>query len=1169
MKTQIRTFAALILIGVGLTAALLAYAAPTASTVPAADYPAPIVQDSWIDANQPDANFGGDTSLHVGLVMDPATGRLGERQTLVQFDLSGLPAGATIVTATLQLYQTAASGSDAYQIRPDAALASWQEAAVTWNSRPATGNLGDPALTLDYASGWKQWDVTQIVRAWQTGRMPNYGIVLVGLNVGVPPSERVFASRNATAWPTLTIVYEGGATATSTHTSTPTASPTKTPTPTSTPTHTQSPTPTATPSPTATRTPTTTPSPTVMPTLIPIVQPTPFVFQYQAPCAWCGNPVSFTHARVTQGLEEDLTGNTSYDRIAGKDTLARFWLKAAASAVKVTSAACQVYYWNGSSDVLMGTVPGVMGWNWIYTWDTYPSTTNAVNCWIPGSVVNNEGWYKIRAIVNDSDGRTWQSTLGGYRLFLPTADYFGLFLFPLFIPSNIIPEANTHPFLTPAELAHLTGITMQTFQRVQPLRSGIEAISLDGLNQHVAGLRYYLSPNPLTCQPSWSFDQCNTAGRAEGNRQLNLFNLWAWWANTFLGKHVDYLHWGELVAPQDHTGGGQSCWSGQRIGGQGISLDDIDGGIMVQEVAHCQGLVWVGPHANPADHPHSATRNILMWPGQLMVNFRNRQDYGDVWSVMNGILERWDDQLMMEGFEWNRLRGIFLGSDPCGGGGCAQAASLGTNDQRFFLSGTMDPQDHWTTDLSMIITAPVPLPPTPPQGEYAVVVLNNSNTELARWPFDVSFAVTHDEPPPFVSFDFIVPYPQGATAVRVVHGSTVLAELRPPAQGPSVAFQSVTADSTAVDARWTASHPNGAPLTYSLYFSPDDGATRMPIATALTTTSYLWPTALAQGTTQARLIVVASDGFHTAEATSSRFSIPRKPPVAAISAPVVVRNQTHGTAATDAGIAPQHIITGTIVPQTLIASQPLYLRGSGYDLNDGLLDGQNLRWASSVQGPLGIGQELTVRLQPGIHTLVLQAISSAGLIGSDSITVTVLADGDGDSLPDVYEQAHACLNANAADDTAADQDRDGLNASAEYQWGTDPCVADTDGDGYGDGAEVEAGSNPLDRNSVPLPPLAQAPAPLRFGGCGLLPPPAAQTIPLSSSVVYSVTTDAPWLHAVRRQNGDLHVSVTCADIAGDEVIGSIMLTAGGRQPLRIEATLTVGTRRLYLPIISR
>ncbi len=268
-------------------------------------------------------------------------------------------------------------------------------------------------------------------------------------------------------------------------------------------------------------------------------------------------------------------------------------------------------------------------------------------------------------------------------------------------------------------------------------------------------------------------------------------------------------------------------------------------------------------------------------------------------------------------------------------------------------------------------------------------------------------------------------------------------------------------------------------------------------------------------------------------------------------------------------VVPHHIITPTVVTQTLIAGQPLYLRGSGYDLNDGLLDGQNLRWASSIQGPLGIGQELTVRLQPGTHTLVLQAISSAGMIGSDSITVIVLADGDGDGLPDPYEQAHTCLKVNDSSDATLDQDQDGLYSAAEYQWGTKPCVADTDGDGANDGAEVAAGSNPLDANSRPLPVLAQVPEAVHFAGCGLLPAPAAQTIPLTTTVAYSVTTDAPWLHAVRQQNGNLQVSVTCANVVGDGVAGKIMLTARGRRPLRIEADLTVGIYRYYLPMLKR
>ena len=1190
MKSQNSTFLVLALIGVGLVIALLTHTAPSAaqSRVPAAaaapdaNYAAPIVQDSWIDANQPGANFGGDASLHVGQAVDPTTGQLGERQTLAQFDLSGLPAGAIIVNATLQLYQTAASGSDAYQIRPDAALASWQEAAVTWNNRPATGNQGDPAVTLDYASGWKQWDVTQIVRAWHTGQTPNYGIALVGLNpVGVPPSERVFASRNATVWPTLTIVYESGATATLTATSTPTrtatASSTRTPTRTPTPTNTQSPIPTSTRTPTRTPTPTNTQSPiptstrtptaTAAPTLIPVVTLPPFIFNPNPPPPVYAltNVVSVGHYRITQGLDEDITGNVFYDKIAGKDTLVRFWARSSKWTIGVTSAACEIRYWNGMQDVLLSVVPALTTHPYVYSADWYPSDFGRFDCWVPGQTLADAGWYKFRAIINTTDGYSGRSWLGGYREFLPTSDYLGVFLFPAFVPHVSVPTA--HSFLSAAEYAHLLGITLQTAQREWPLRAGIEAIKADGSNAHKAGLRYYVSPNPYACTPwEWGLDNlCDADQRAEGNRQLDLFNLRGWLTNFFLHLNVDTLHWGEVVVPFDHTGGGQSCWSGQRVAGQGISLDDVDGYVLIQEVSHCMGLVNKGPHANVAgnDLPHSATHDILMWGSSSVVNMRTRKDESAVESVMNGGVYRGDDQSMLEGFEWNRLRGIFLGSDPCAGG-CATAAGQGPNagNERFFLSGKVDRQDHWTTDLSMVITAPVPLPLTPASGAYAVVVLDGGNHELARWPFDVSFETTHGESADEMPLDFTVPYPSGASAVRIVHGVTVLAELRPPAHGPQVAFQSVNANSTEAQASWSASHPDGASLTYALYFSPDDGVTRLPIATALTATTYLWPTALAQGTTQARLIAVASDGFHTAEATSPRFSIPAKPPAAWISEPATGRQGL-------AGGGTEHIpqpITPTIT--TLVASRPIELRGSGFDLNDGVLDGTGLRWASDRQGPLGISQQLTVTLSPGVHVLTLQAVSSAGLIGSDQITVTVLADSDGDGLPDAFETGHTCLNKNDAADAQADQDSDGLTALQEFQFGTNPCVADTDGDGYTDGAEVLTGSNPLDRSSVPLPALAQNPAPLTFGGCGLLPPPAARTVALQGlSASYAVVTDAPWLTASRNADGSLHVAASCQ--APGDAAGTILLTATERQPLRIEVQIEFGKARVYLPAVLR
>ena len=1127
------------------------------------------VADSWVDESGA-GPFGGDGSLRVGLVQDAAGGPSSRHWALLQFNLAGLPPGSAVLTATLRLFQTDQSRSDAYPIKPYAIMGEWGEAAVTWKElqpplMPPPADLGAPPSVLDNTDVYKSWDVRAIVQAWSDGQIANHGIVLEGLDTQQLLGERVFASRDIAGapHPELIIFFTGPTLPTPT--STATATLTRTATPTSTATTT--PTRTATPTPTATATKTATPA--AGPTLIPVVMPTPFSFAFSPYTSYAfGNALSFPHFRVTQGLDEDLTGGVLYDKIAGKDTVARFWLKASKFDTDLKDAACQVYWWNGSADVLMGTVAGIlMPWPVAYTWDTYPSNSSTVNCWIPGALVANEGWYKMRAIVNDTGSHTWKSDLGGYRYFDPTSSYFGLFVFPAFQIHALAPAAHTAP-LSAAELAHLTGITLETVQREYPLRAGIEAIKLDGSNPHKAGLRYYLSPSPFNCNflplsiPNIG-SICDALQRAEGHRQLTLFNFYAWFNRVFHGLNVDLLDWGEVVVPFDHTGGGQSCWSGQRVGGQGISLDDVDGYVMIQEVAHCMGLVYAGPHANTAkkDAAHSATSDILMWAGSGMVNLRTKRTESAVEAVMNGGAYRGDDQSMMEGFEWNRLRGIFLGSDPCKGG-CAQAAAA--SDQRFFLSGMIDRQDVWTTSLSMVITAPVPLPPAPPAADYAVVVLSGSNAELTRWPFSVSFTVTHDEPPVILPMDFIVPYPPGASAVRVVHGANILAELRPPAQGPSVAFQSLTLQGSDVHAAWSGSHPANAPLTYALYFSPDDGVTRMPIATAITVTSTIWPTDLAQGTGQARLIVTVSDGFHTAEATSARFTIARKAPAAVISSPVGARPNA---AALAPALEPSDVhVTPTLT--TLIASRPTDLRGSGFDLNDGVLDDQGLRWASDVQGPLGIGRELTVHLQPGTHRLTLQAVSSTGLIGSDQVVVNVLADGDGDGLPDVYEHARACLSATDPSDAANDQDSDGLTAATEYALGTDPCRPDTDGDSFNDGSEVQAGSDPLKSGSVPLPPIGQGPAAVDFSGCGYLPAPAGQTFSLGATVPFTVTTDAPWLHAAGQAGGNLRVDVTCADTAGS-AFGKILITASGRQPMLIPAALLVGERWAYLPMTVR
>ncbi len=168
--------------------------------------------DASITSRSPDASGGQAEVLIVR----------GDRSSaaLLRFDLSCLPAAATVAEATLRLY-TVRAPAEPLRIRVDRVLRPWRESEVTWQQAAAGELWGLPGAAhegADHATsevvapvppdgiGWVALPVTALVQAWLDDPAANYGVILYG--DGDVGAECAFASaewRQMTLRPSLVV----------------------------------------------------------------------------------------------------------------------------------------------------------------------------------------------------------------------------------------------------------------------------------------------------------------------------------------------------------------------------------------------------------------------------------------------------------------------------------------------------------------------------------------------------------------------------------------------------------------------------------------------------------------------------------------------------------------------------------------------------------------------------------------------------------------------------------------------------------------------------------------------------------------------------------------------------------------------------------------------------
>lgn len=158
-------------------------------------------KDTFASSTYPTSDLSSDTHVYAG-----TTSTYGKSEGYIRFPLPTLPDGAVVASGTIGVYnyltKTGPTEIDVYRIT------NWWSASQTnWNNKPQ--RAAAPEVTGNVSTaGWQNFDITNLVNNWYTGRTPNNGVAFVAnpdTAEGVGFSSSNYSDTNY--YPKLTVNY--------------------------------------------------------------------------------------------------------------------------------------------------------------------------------------------------------------------------------------------------------------------------------------------------------------------------------------------------------------------------------------------------------------------------------------------------------------------------------------------------------------------------------------------------------------------------------------------------------------------------------------------------------------------------------------------------------------------------------------------------------------------------------------------------------------------------------------------------------------------------------------------------------------------------------------------------------------------------------------------------
>jgi hypothetical protein len=897
-------------------------------------------QDTYVSAQYPGMEFGHLDYLRIKRKLEYP--EVNQRNLFVHFPIETLlPPGTNIYKATLRFRVMEFDADDSGAFWRDGMVYNleepFDESTTNWFNQPAMLNLVE-IYDVPQLADWHTADITDLVRDWYSGAEPNYG---VGIRASVPLygwyAIKYFSRNYADITYRPMLAIECGDAAL---------------------------TPTPTPSRTPTRTPTATPT----------ITPTPFP---------ATSNIRAAHLGVTQGVQ---TWDHTVPLLEGKRTYVRLWYSLenpVPNYAYKTTAELKVYRNGYHVDTLL-PINNFAGTLFLSqsNWYHFPGATFIFE--LPTAYTTGEtrleGMIDPANEIPESDN--FDNDIERTVTFEPVRDHFMFWYLVKHIATDgTVSETlfeqvgrswnyaeNALPFAPNDMDVHVRFLEWDEATMGTMTCEGVNSLLIDhwlAEGPSLVGIYYGFMPGQGTKSCS-SGIPANAASSWVGNSRSTMAHELG---HAYSRHHTQDPRYDEGGSAYDIGCGAKTgCWFWGFLG------------------PWCAGSFEEYPYSNGFISPY----NFYVYG--FYHNFRiESPDWADEFVIpyhdWKDLMTYCRPQIWPSDFTYKRIYERHFTPLPLSGGpeGLAvQSTTQVTPTDSLVAVGTIVSSTGEIEMQRLYVLPDVTWAPEPDPGEFAIVLRDATNAELLRHEFTGGLVDVEDFGNVF-SFGELVPYVDGTVRVDIEGPTGVLTSVLSGASPPTVTVVrpnggEVLSGQTA-QVRWTASDPDGDPLSYNVQYSDDNGATWKLLAVDVVTNSMWINSHNLPGSDRAYIRVLVSDGIHTASDTSDGpFTVPNHHPSVQILSP-----------------------TGGDI---FIVSQTVGLRAQVFDVEEGSMDSGRLRWSSSLDGILGNGHELSLaNLTPGEHTISLVARDAEGATNGDAVQITIYAGPE--ELPPIPDKLWA------------------------------------------------------------------------------------------------------------------------------------------------------------------